>query len=214
MAQPLQPLHQIAAQSSWVQPVKVVATEFLVFLVASQHLVNRNQDTMCDGDERTVLPSACRHPAEQGRQVGIMGVRGSPGSLAKDSPQPAVAFAGFAGVVLPGALIVAWADARPGGEMLRCWELLHADTDFRYHSAGRDFVHAGNASKPFDEVAKRLTPFVDLLSELGDLGIERLQLSEKLGQLETVMLPDTPLQRQPELLSVIRKRSFLSLSPV
>jgi hypothetical protein len=95
--------------------------------------------------------------------------------------------------------------------MLRCRELLHVDTHFRYQSARCDLVQTWNGSEPFDKIAERLTPFFDLLSEPGDLGIRRVPLFEQLGPLETVMSLEDFLDAVGDRCSLLREDGAVSI---
>src|SRR5215468_308759 len=76
-------------------PVKIGGAEFPIRLVANEDIKHTDQDGVGDRDNRALLPSACGQPAEERRQIGLLGMCGTVGQLHQPRPQRTVPLAGF-----------------------------------------------------------------------------------------------------------------------
>src|SRR6266516_3007548 len=154
--------------------VEVVGPEVLVLSPARQQVVGNHQDRMRDGDRGLLLAAPCGDAAELGRQVRIAFPRGSVRGLDQDAPQGAVAFAGPATAPLPGALVLAGRQTRPGGQLAGAGEAGPVGPDLGQQRLGSGAAHAGDSVQPPHLVDHRGQPGVDLGAHLLD---ERLQPS-------------------------------------
>ena len=67
-------------------PVKVGGAEFPIRLMADEERKHADQDGVGDGDNRALLPPACGQPAEERRQIRLLGMRGTVGQLHEPRP--------------------------------------------------------------------------------------------------------------------------------
>ena len=85
------------------KPVKMGGAEFPIRLVADEDRKHTDQDGVGDGDHRALLPPAGGEPAEERRQIGPLGMRGTVGQWYEPRPQRPVPLAGCPGAPFPGA---------------------------------------------------------------------------------------------------------------
>src|SRR5262245_55047322 len=98
------------------EPVKMGGAEFSIRLVTDEDRKHTDQDGVGDSDDRDFLPPSCGQPAEERRQIGLLGMRGTVGPLHEPRPQRPVPFAGFPGAPFPSTCIMARSDPSPRGE--------------------------------------------------------------------------------------------------
>jgi hypothetical protein len=95
-------------------------------------------------------------------QVAVLGSGGGVGGLGQRRPQPLGALARLAGAAFAGGLIVAGADAGPGGEVLRRRERVHVESDAALDSAEADRVrirgYAAGAAHALDRLVWAAAP--------------------------------------------------------
>jgi hypothetical protein len=101
------------------KPVEIGGAEFPIRLVTDEDRKHTDQDGVRDGDNRALLPPAGGQPAEERRQIGLLGMCGTVGQLYEPRPQRPVPLAGFPGAPFPGAFILAGSDPGPRGEPRR-----------------------------------------------------------------------------------------------
>ena len=75
-------------------------------------------------------------PTVLGLRIAVLGTGGAPGSLRQGSPEPAVAPCGLSALSLSSALVVAWADAGPRGEVGVGGKARHVHPDLGYQYFG------------------------------------------------------------------------------
>src|SRR5215471_16847979 len=112
-----------------IEAVEKRSSHFLVMAMTAQHGVARHQEAVSHRDVGPLLTAARRDPPELGREVGILGVRGSPGRFAHGAPEPLVAFARAATAAFPSALIVPRTQRGPTGQMGCTGVLRHVDSN-------------------------------------------------------------------------------------
>src|SRR5260370_1788464 len=76
------------------------------------------------------LPLACDHPTVERAKVRVLRPRRCPGRLDQPTPQPNASLPSFSATTLTRALVVAWTEAGPTGEVMSVRELIHIGTDF------------------------------------------------------------------------------------
>src|SRR5204863_3377005 len=102
-----------------VTAVEVVRTEFVeVDGGVNQQVVGDHEDRMRDRARRAFLPAAGGQAAVLRAQVGPPGAGGGVGRLDQDPPEGAIPLAGLAAQPFAAALLVAWAQPGPRGEVL------------------------------------------------------------------------------------------------
>jgi hypothetical protein len=67
--------------------------------------------------DRFFLAKSASHAVVEGRQVIVFGMGNGPGDFIQDGPQVGIPFSCLATEPLPPALLVAWADTSPRGNM-------------------------------------------------------------------------------------------------
>src|SRR5262245_22937544 len=117
-----QPAGVIANEPLSIQPVEVLVSEVAVRLAVPKHVPGDDQDGVAHRrDPFLVAASAC-DAVILGSQIAVANPDGAPGALGQRGTQPAVAFARPARLAFPRALVVARADAGPGGGVGGCRE--------------------------------------------------------------------------------------------
>src|SRR5712691_6553490 len=101
------------------EPVKIGGAALPIRLVADEDRKHTDQDGVGDGDQRALLPPSCGQPAEERRQIGLLGRRGTVSPWHEPSPQRPVPLAGCPGAPFPGACIMAGSDPGPRSETRR-----------------------------------------------------------------------------------------------
>ena len=101
------------------EPVKIAGAKFPIRLVAGEYMKHTDQDGVGYGDNRALLPPAGGQPAEERRQIRLLGMRGTVSQLHQPSPQRTVPLAGCPGAPFPGAFIIAGSDPGPRSEPRR-----------------------------------------------------------------------------------------------
>jgi hypothetical protein len=105
--------------------VEVLRPQLVVGLVASEHVIDRDEDRVADGDDCPPFAPARRAAAELGRQIRALHPAHHISDLGQGTAQPGVAVTGVAAEVSAAARGVARAHARPGGQMLGAGEAAH-----------------------------------------------------------------------------------------
>src|SRR5262245_24239776 len=102
-----------------VQLVEVAATEFSVGRAMAEQVPRGDEGRVAHGHDGFLVASAARDPVVLRGQIAVPRPDRPPRTFDQRGAQPAVAFGGFARLALPGTLVVARADARPGGGVHR-----------------------------------------------------------------------------------------------
>jgi hypothetical protein len=105
----------VAGQPLGIEGVEVVAPEFAVRAALPQDVVRDHEDAVGDGDDGVLVPAPLDQPAVLRREVGVARADGAAGALHERLAQDAVRAAGTAAQPLAGTLVVAGAEAGPGG---------------------------------------------------------------------------------------------------
>lgn len=79
---------------------EVVAAEVGVLGVVGEHVPDRDQERVLQGDQGAFASAAADEPAVAGGKVGVLGAAGGKGGLAQYSLEPGVSVAGAAGGAL------------------------------------------------------------------------------------------------------------------
>src|SRR6266513_4551226 len=117
MAELFEAAHQSAGGSFRAEPVKVIASQFLIDDRLGQQKISDHRDAMRDRDDGLLDATARRHTIEQRRQVSILAVRGRPRRLTETTAQVDISFTRPAGLALARALTIARTQPRPTGQM-------------------------------------------------------------------------------------------------
>jgi hypothetical protein len=104
---------------------------------------------------------------------------GGPGALDEGGLEPRRSFAHPGGTPLAGALVVLWAQAGPGDQVSGGREAAHVAADFGEDDASAQLVDAGNGSQELDRGSKGLDLSVDLLIDLSDGCVNRIDMLEE-----------------------------------
>src|SRR5438876_5888793 len=110
-----QPLGVVAGETVGVQPLEVVAPEFTIRLAVPQDVVDDDEDAVGDSDYGLLIAAPLDEAAVLGGEVGVAFPYGAAGTLDEGLAQGAVGVAGAAAQPLARALMVARAEAGPGG---------------------------------------------------------------------------------------------------
>src|SRR5215813_1766806 len=135
-------------------PVKIGGAEFPIRLVANEDIKHTDQDGVGDSDNRALLPSACGQPAEERRQIGLLGMRGTVGQLHQPRPQRTVPLASFPGAPFPGAFIIAGSDPGPRSETRRRPKTTHIRANLSDDHLRPTPVDARNGIQEGDRLVK------------------------------------------------------------
>ena len=147
-----------------------------------------------DSHRCSFLAAAGSDPVIKSLQIGAFGAGGSPGSLNKDTLEPAVPFAGMPALPLAGTLVVAGTQPRPEsrvplrGEEPNISPYLHKDM------LSRNGVKARGGSDKINLMLIGLYLFVNTLLELGDSLLQIPEVLQMHAEKEAMMLIYPSLQ--------------------
>src|SRR4051812_25914732 len=88
-------------------------------LWSAQKTMAHRQQAVGHGDGRAFDTASRGQPPVSGAEVAAASSAGSPRRLGQGCLEPAVGLAGFAALAFAGGLVVARAQPRPGGQVLR-----------------------------------------------------------------------------------------------
>src|SRR5439155_19949192 len=120
-----EPFGVVAGETVGVQPLEVVAPEFTIRLAVPQDVVGDDEDAVGDSDDGLLIAAPLDEAAVLGREVGVAFAYGAAGTLDQGLAQGAVGVPSTATQPLARALMVARAEAGPGGRMARRREPRH-----------------------------------------------------------------------------------------
>src|SRR5918992_2542989 len=149
VAEALQATDVTALEGVAAEAFEVVGAEVPVLRPGGQQVVDDRQQAVGDRDRRLLLAEAAGQPAVLGRRVAAARAGGGQGAFDQGRPQVRIALARPAAEALPGALVVAGAQAGPGGAVARGREVaevraqLGRDDLGRPPADARDRVQAG-----------------------------------------------------------------------
>src|SRR5215203_1840544 len=130
---------------------------------------------------------------ELGLQVASLGADGGPGTLRQGCLEPRGTFAQAGGAALAGAFVVARAATGPGEQMAGGGEAAHVEPDFREDDLPAQVTDAGDRAQLADGVAERAEVALHLGVDLGDGGVQSVDLPEVQAQQEAVTVGDASL---------------------
>src|SRR5215204_4118740 len=129
VTQPLQPADQIVFKSFRLQALEVIRPQFPVMRIVGQDVVNRDQEFMRYGDDRTFMPSSRFEAIILLAEITTFSARGGDGCLDQRRAEVGVAGSDLATTAFPGALVLAGAEAGPGGQLTDGRPLAHLGAD-------------------------------------------------------------------------------------
>src|SRR5574341_583248 len=136
-----------ALESNRVPLVEVVVTQVAVGGAVLQDMVGDHQYAVPHRHGGLLLAPAPDQAAVLGGEVA-RGVAGGPGGLDEGCPEPPAPLPGLPGAPLPRALVVAGAEARPGGAVAVGGEDAHIGPQFRDQDLGRALLDPGGTPEP------------------------------------------------------------------
>ena len=163
-------------QSAGMMPDQLVAflfvqpgrSRFTIRYARLEHPPNRHKQRMCNGEHSALVSAAGRESGEPGFEVRIFFVGSGPGRLDQRRAQPDVALSGTAAAMLARALIIARADASPGGQLSGAGEGLNIGADFCQNARGGVLLDAGNRLQPAKFLRVRFQLTQDLRVQILD----------------------------------------------
>src|SRR6516164_9562141 len=129
-----------------------------------------------------------------GLKVAVLLAGGSPSTLDEGSFQPRRPFAHSSRPALAGAFVVPGTEAAPGDQMSLGREPCHVDADLGDDNRGAELVDAGDGAQDFDRRSKGLDLAVDLLIDLSDGRVNRVDMLEQKTQHKAMMVGDPTAQ--------------------
>src|SRR5258705_8286923 len=113
---------------------------------------------------------------ELGLKVAALGPCCGPGALDEGGFQPGGALAHAGGSTLAGAFVVPGTQAGPRDQMTFGREAVHVDADLGNDDLSAEIADAGDGAQDLDRGAKGLDMGVDLLIDLTDSGVDRIDM--------------------------------------
>jgi len=175
---------------------EVVWPEVLVEGAIAQHVVGGGEDGGCDGADGLLGSTAVAQALELGLQVAGLLACGGPGALDQRRLEPGCSVAQAVGAALAGALVVARAQPGPGDQVACGGEPAHVGADLGDDDLGGQVTDAGDGAQQLDRLAERVQAAVHLRVDLGQGGVERVDLAQVQPQQEPVPVGDAPGQRR------------------
>src|SRR5215467_5036075 len=189
----LQRVNGAAANVLGIATIVVVGAQVLVVGLASQEMVDGDEDSVGDGNDRFLVPAVLHDASVAGGEGAGGRVRaGAEGGLDQRAAQPAVAFARPARSVLAGTLVVAGAQACPTGEMPRRGEHAHVDAELGDEDLRGALVHAWDRIEAGQVVREGDDHGVDLGAHRLDRLVEVVEVGKDLRDQKGVMPPEAP----------------------
>ena len=156
--------------------LEVIGAEILIECSFGDHMVGGCEDRGGDRPNSFFGAPPRTQTVELSLKIAALFAGSSPRALNEDRLQPGRAFAHAGGASLAGALVVPGTQPRPGDEMPRGWEPAHVGADLSEENAGRQFPYAWNVGQDRDQLAKGREVGLDLLVDLGDGPVQRIDL--------------------------------------
>src|SRR5215472_3192812 len=191
-----------------MEVVEVIAAELAIRHAVTQHVIRDYQDAVGHGDDGLLVPAALDQPAVLSREVAVAFAHGAPGTLHEGLAQDPVREAGAAAQALAGTLVVARAEARPGGRMARGGKAAHVTAEFRDDRLRGAAGHPRDGVEARDRVGLGGGARRDAAITGRDGLVEELDVAQELGEQEAVMGRDAPSERLGE------RRAFAPQAPL
>src|SRR5262245_9715003 len=139
----------VAREAVRVEAIEVAAAQLAIRLAVAEHVVGDDEDAVGDRDDCLLVAAPPDEPAVLRREVAVPCANGAAGALDERRAQRAVGEAGAAAQALAGTLVIARAEARPGGRMARGGKAAHVTAELGDDRLG------GAAGDPRDGVEAR-----------------------------------------------------------
>src|SRR3972149_9496380 len=157
-------------------------------------MIGDHQNCMFKSDNGLLLASPSRQPAVLSRQVGVLGMRGSMGSLVQSRGQSLVSFGRLARTPLACTLVITRRYASPRRQMIFSGEAAHIRADFRNNDLSHFPSNSGNGVQPDDRFFKRVAIFLHLLVETLNGFVQTVDLAKQFRQDKKMMRFDPSFQ--------------------
>ena len=157
----------------------------------TEHLVDEREHGVGHGDNRTLLTCAGKKSLVASPEVGTNLHRSRPCTFNHDGAEPGIPLGGVACLFDIGALVVAWAESYPRGEVFRRRELLHVDPGFGNDHCSRVFADAWDGLQEtgcLSVFRHRQNSSSNLLLQLIYARGKKLQLAEGLPDQESLFI--------------------------
>nr|WP_231852934.1 MULTISPECIES: hypothetical protein [Caldilinea] len=128
--------------------VVVDGAQILERLALLEHVIERDQDAVGDGDGCAFGAVAAGQALETGCEVGLLDLDCSPGGLHQFGPQVAIAVAGSGQEAFGAAPAIAGAELGPGGQVTRGRVAGHVDAGLGQDVLGQAGPMPGTVSAP------------------------------------------------------------------
>jgi hypothetical protein len=107
-------MRQIEFQAFRLQTLEVVSAQFLIGRITTEHVVNRNQDLVCDGDDGAFVTESSLKAIVFFAEITILLAGGGQGGLDQSRALVWIARTNLALASFTGALVLPRAKASPG----------------------------------------------------------------------------------------------------
>jgi hypothetical protein len=155
-----------------IESVEVGAAEFLVVLLAGQHMIHNDQKRMGQGHCRSLLATPESQAVILSREIAILTVRGGVGGFHQRCAEPLAALAGLATESFSSTFMVAWTYPCPRGQVLSTGEAAHVAPNLGQDHLSQTPFDARNGFQPGEQFLVRLQPFSNLGAEPSDALLE------------------------------------------
>src|SRR3954462_5909952 len=179
---------------------KVVWAEILIEGAVAKHVIGGGQDGSCYGADGLLGSAAVAQALELSLKVAALFACAGPGALHQRGLEPRRALAQPGGAALAGALVVAGTEPGPGDQVAGGREAAHVDADLGDDDLRGQVTDAGDGAQQPDRLTERVEIAVHLLVDLGDGGLQGIDLTQVQAQQEAVALGDAAGQGGPQLL--------------
>ena len=139
-----------------VAAVVVVVAEVLVRRAPRQHVVDRDEHGVRDGDHGLLVSAVAHDATVAGRQRPPSMPDGTKGRFGECGAEPPVPPPGLSGAMLRGTLVVTGAERSPAGQVpgaredARKSDPVSLDTVWTTMTAAKEAVNASQAAEAFD----------------------------------------------------------------
>lgn len=165
----------------------------MVGLAAAEHVEDGAQEVVGQCDDGPFVAAANQQRLELGLEDGL-GTAGGMGELAEQAVDVGVALADPTGLTFAGGLVVAGADADPGGHAVGGAKGRHVRADFHQQHGCPNAIDPGQGLQQGEQICLAFQAGEEPRIEAGNAGLAALDVVEQLLEHESKTFDQVPLQ--------------------
>ena len=175
--------------------IEVIVPEVLIAGAILEHVIDSGEDGSGDGANGLFGAASGTDAVELGLDVAALLARRSPAALDQGGLKPRSTLSHAGRAPLTGTLVVLGAQTGPGDEMRRGGKSAHVVADLGRDDACTKLTDPRNGGQQLDGGAKGLDALVHFAIDLGNSGVDGIDLLKVQPQQKAVVLHDPAAQR-------------------